>query len=87
MNHLVRAKCKEIVNLQDTIKTDELHYRSKHRKIMVLTNILYLLIVFLRDIHEGYLSFEDPDDRQSNFAAKLKNLDKRKKQLKKSFLE
>ena len=31
MNDLVRAKLKEIVNLQDIIKTDELHYKSKRR--------------------------------------------------------
>ena len=30
-NDLVRAKLKEIVNLQDIIKTDELHYKSKRR--------------------------------------------------------
>ena len=38
-------------------------------------------------MHEGYLSLEDADDQQSNFAAKLKNLDKGKKQLKKCFLQ
>ena len=41
-------------------------------------NILYILslvnIVFLRDIYEGHLSLKDADDKQSNFAAKLKNL-------------
>ena len=37
-----------------------------------------MLIVFLRDIHEGHLPLED-DGHQSNFAAKLKNLDKGKK--------
>ena len=46
-----------------------------------------LPIVFLRDIHEGNLSLEDADYKQSNYAAKLKNLGKGKKQLKKSFFK
>ena len=32
MNDLIRTKLKEIVNLQDTIKTDRLHYKSKRKK-------------------------------------------------------
>ena len=43
MNDLVRDKLKEIVNLQDIIKTDELDYKSKHKKFLILMNILYLL--------------------------------------------
>ena len=30
-----------------------------------------MLIVFLRDIHEGNLSLKDADDEPSNFAAKI----------------
>ena len=49
-------------------------------KFIILLNILYILslvnIVFLRDIYEGHLSLKDADDKQSNFATKLKNLDK-----------
>ena len=41
--------------------------------ILILVNSLCLL--FLRDIYEGHLSIKD----QSNFAIKLKNLDKSKK--------
>ena len=33
MNDLSRDKLKEIVNLQGIIKTDELHYKSKRRKV------------------------------------------------------
>ena len=36
-------------------------------------------------MHEGYSPLKDTDDKQSNFAAKIQNLDKGKKQLKKSF--
>ena len=43
MKNLVRAKSKEIVNLQDITKTDELEYKPKRKKITVLVNILYLL--------------------------------------------
>ena len=56
--------------MQDIIKI-ELHYKSKRRKVYNF-NKYSLLIVFLRDIHEGHLSLED-DGHQSNFAAKLKN--------------
>ena len=38
------------------------------------------------DILEWHLSLKDTDDDQSNFAAKIKNLDRGKKQLKNSFL-
>ena len=38
-------------------------------KFLIL-NILCLLF-FLRDIHEGQLSLEDTDEKQSNFASKL----------------
>ena len=33
MNELICANLKEIVNLQDIIKTDKLNYKSKHRKV------------------------------------------------------
>ena len=33
MNDLICHKLKEIVNLQNVIKTDKLHYKSKRRKI------------------------------------------------------
>ena len=86
MTDLIRAKLKEIVNLKDIIKTDKLNYKSKRKKVYNFSEFS-LPIAFLRDMHEGYLSLEDPDDKQSNFAAKLKNIDRDKKQLKNSFLK
>ena len=80
--NLVRVKLKEIVHLQDIIKTDELHYKSKRRNVYNL-NKYSLPIVFLIDIHEGHLSLEDTDDEQSSFAAKSNNLDKGKKTIEK----
>ena len=45
------------------------------KKLRTLVNIHYLPIhCFLRDIHWGYLSLEDADNTQSNFAIKIKNL-------------
>ena len=38
-----------------------------------------LPIAFLIDAHKVYLSLNDGDDEQTNFAAKVKNLDKSKK--------
>ena len=38
-------------------------------------------------MREGQLSLKDADNEQSNFAAKIKNSDKGKKQLKKIFLK
>ena len=33
MNDLVCTRLREIINLQDIIKTDEPHYKSKGRKV------------------------------------------------------
>ena len=44
-------------------------------------------LFFLRDVHEQHLSLEDADERQSNFATKVNNLDNGKKQFKKSFFK
>ena len=70
MNDLICVKTKEIIKLKD-IKKDDLNYKSKLRK-----NITYC---FLRDIHEGYLSLENADHKQSNFAIELKEFLKRYK--------
>ena len=83
MNNLACANIKEIINLQDIIKTDELHYKSKGRKVHSF-NEYYLSFVF-KTIHEGHLSLEDTDDEQSNLIAKKQNLDKGKKIREKEF--
>ena len=74
---MVSDKLKEIGNLQDIIKTDNLRYKSKSRKVYDFSKYS-LLIVFLRDIHDGHLTLKDADDEQGNLAAKIKNLDKDK---------
>ena len=69
MNDLIRAKLKEIVNFQDIIKTDELNYKSKRRKVYNFSEY-FLPIVLLRNIHEVYLILKYADDEQSNFQLK-----------------
>ena len=86
MRDLIRDKLKEIVNLQDIIKADNLSYKSISRIVYNFSECS-LPIVFLRDIHDGHLSLKDADDEQINFAAQLKNLDNGKKQLKRSFFK
>ena len=54
-------------------------------KLIILVNIHYLLF-FLRDTHEGNLSLENADLKQSNFAIELKNFEKGTKYLKKKLL-
>ena len=68
MNNMIRDKVKEIVNLQEIIKMDNLRYKSKSRKVY---------------IHEGHSSLKDADDEQSNFGAKIKKLDEDKKTIEK----
>ena len=48
-------------------------------------NILCLLLFIWRDVHERYLSLKDVDDEQSNFAAKINNLEKNDKNWKTVF--
>ena len=56
---------------------DNLRYKSKSRKVYNFSQYSFP-IVFLRDIHERHLSLKDADEKQSNFAAKIKNLDNSK---------
>ena len=69
------------------ISKNDLNYKSTHKKkLTILVNIHCLL--FLRDIHEGHLSIEGADNKQSKHANELKNFDKGTKTLdKKSFLK
>ena len=68
MNDLIRAKFKEIIELQDIVKKDDLNYKSKRGKPIILVNIHHLF--FLRDIDEGQLSIikADNNNKQSIFA-------------------
>ena len=72
MNDLIRANLKEIVELKDIIKKDSLNSKSKRGKTYNLSKYS-LPIIFLRNIHEGHLSVENVDTKQSNFANELKN--------------
>ena len=59
---------------------------KKSRKIYNFSKY-FSPMVFLRDIYKAHLSLKDVNDKQSHFAAKIKNLDKDKEQLKNSFLK
>ena len=83
MNDLMR-KLKEIVNLKDIIETDYPRYKSNSIKVYNFSEYS-LPIVSLKDIHEGHLSLKHVDDEQSSFPAKIKNLDKGKKNFEKVF--
>ena len=78
MNDLIRDSLRENVNLHDTTKTDNLHYKWKSRKIYNFSK--YPLPIFLKKY--TWRALKDADDDQSNFAAKTKTLEKDKKQLK-----
>ena len=70
INDFIRVKLKEIFNLNDIFKKDNLNYKSNSGKHIVLVNIHYLFF-FLKYIHERYLSLKDADNKQSNFATEL----------------
>ena len=78
MNDLIRDSLRENVNLHDTTKTDNLHYKWKSRKIYNFSK--YSLLIFFEKY--TWRALKDADDDQSNFAAKTKTLEKDKKQLK-----
>ena len=84
---MIRDELKRIAQLKDIIKIDDLNYKSKCGK--TYNSAKYSLpIAFLRDIHEGYVSLENADFQQSNFALELKQFEKFKKTLeKKSFFK
>ena len=71
---------KEIVNLQDVIKKDDLNYRSKGGKTYNFAKYS-VPFVFLKDIHQGYFW---SDLKQSNFAIELKDFGKATKTLEKN---
>ena len=83
MNDLICFKLKEILKLQDIIKKDDLNYKSKPGKINNFSEYS-LPIVFLRDIHNRYLSLKGTDDELTNLAVEFKNLGKGTKTLEKS---
>ena len=78
MNDLIRDNLRENVNLHDTTKTDNLQYKWKSRKIYNFSK--YSLLIFFEKY--TWRALKDADDDQSNFAAKIKTLEKDRKQLK-----
>ena len=84
INDLIRTKLKEIVELQDIIRKDNLNYNSKRGKTYDFSKYTPPM-ASLRDVHDGNLSTKKADDKQSNFANKLKNFNKGIKTLEKKY--
>ena len=79
-------KLKKNAKLQDIIQEDGLNHQSKHGKTYNFGKYS-LPNVFFRGINEGYLSLENADLNQINFANELKNFEEGIKILgKRSFL-
>ena len=86
MNDLIRAKLKEVVELWDNIKKDDLNYQSNYKKTYNLGKYS-LRIAFFRDAHEGYISLRNADLKRGNFTIELKSFEEATKAIeKKSFL-
>ena len=83
INDLIRIKLKEIVELQDIIRKDNLNCKSKRGKTYNFSKYTPPM-VSLRDVHEGNLSTEK-DNKQCNFANNLKNFNKGIKKLEKKY--
>ena len=62
MNDLIRVTLKEIAELQDIIKKDDLNYKSKCGKTYSFSKYS-LTIVFLTYRHEEHLSIEKADSK------------------------
>ena len=69
---MIIDKLREIMQLQNNIKLDDLEYTAKREKHYNFCKYS-LSIVFLRDIHEGNLSLEDADKEQSQLVNELKD--------------
>ena len=68
--------------MQEIVKNDDLNYKSKCAKTYDFRKYS-LPIVFSSYIHEGYLSLENADLKQSNFTIESKNFEKVQKRSKK----
>ena len=77
---MIIDKLKEIMQLQNNIKLDNVEYTAKKRNVIILASALYLL--FLGDIHEGHLSLKDADEKQIQLVKKLKDMGKDKIRIK-----
>ena len=75
INDLITDKLKEIVQLQNKIKLDDLEYTTKRRKLYNFSRYT-LPITFLRDMHEGNFSLKEVDEEQIQIASELKDMGK-----------
>ena len=76
MNELIIDKLKEIKQLRNNIKLDDLEYTTKRGKNDGFSK--YSLPIFLKDIYEENLSIEDAGKEQRNLLNKLSGENKSK---------
>ena len=77
-----------MIDEQDIIKKDELHYKSKRRKVYNLNEYsLHIPFeeIYMKDICNQRVLMMSKVDAKDDFAAKLKNLDKSKETIEKRF--
>ena len=74
---MIVDKLKEIMQLQNNIKLDDLEYPTKRGKRYNFRRYS-LHVVPLRDIHKGNLSLEDADKEQIQLANELNDMSKGK---------
>ena len=75
INDVITDKLKEIVQLQNKIKLDDLEYTTKRRKHYNFSRYT-LPITFLRDMHEGNFSLKEVDEEQIQIPSELKDMGK-----------
>ena len=66
---MIVNKLKEINQLQNTVKSGQLYYKSKTEKN-------YIFIKYLLHIHEGNLTLKNAGGKQSNLVNILKSLNR-----------
>ena len=85
MNDFILDRLKEINQLQNSIKLNNLNYKVKSGKNYNFS-ITSLRSVFLRNIHTGVISIKDAGKEQSKLFKELSNINKSEKQVDKSLL-
>ena len=85
MNDFILDRLKEINQLQNSIKLNNLNYKVKSGKNYNFS-ITSLPSIFLRNIHTGVISIKDADKEESKLFKELSNINKSEKQVDKSLL-
>ena len=77
INNLIRVNLRGIVNLQGTIKEDNVNHKPKCGKTYNFGKYSLPLVFFIYFFkHKGYLSLEYANNKSTNFATESKSFDK-----------